>query len=210
MLPAAEPAFPPCPPVSSSAFYASPSPALDSAAVDVVVGHSHLISSRQIVRAGRIRGERKRAAEATLVSSPAFNLHSSSPPRSAVCSLSFSLSGYFEYIFGNEPRTDLRSSECCGCGRAPCGGRPHRRHLSLLRSSLVFNPPIDAHSLASLPSLAADGRKDVHLGYPHIKWAGGQCNQGQSKKACMINKYHKLPNWTGVCWSINYKILQTL
>ena len=145
------------PPVSSSAFYASPSPALDSAAVDVVGRSlaSHLIVSNRA----------QDPSEATLVSSPAFNLHSSSPPRSAV-SHSLSLSGYFEYIFGNEPRTDLRSSECCGCGRAPCGGRPHRRHLSLLRSSLVFNPPIDAHSLASLPSLAADGRKDVHLGYP--------------------------------------------
>ena len=160
------------PPVSSSAFYASPSPALDSAAVDVVVGHSHLISSRQIVRAGRIRRERKRAAEATLVSSPAFNLHSSSPPQSAVAPSPFPATSN---IF-------LATSRGRICGALSAErGRPHRRHLSLLRSSLVFNPPIDAHSLASLPSPPADGRKDVQLGYPHVKWAGGGSMQSRTK-----------------------------
>ena len=98
---------------------------------------SHLIASNR----AQDPCERERAAEATLVSSPAFNLHSSSPPQSAV-SPSLSLSGYFEYIFGNEPRTDLRSSECCGGGRAPCGGRAAAR-----------TTPFPASLIARFPAL---------------------------------------------------------
>ena len=141
------------PPVSSSAFYASPSPALDSAAVDVVVGHSHLISSRQIVRAGRIRRERKRAAEATLVSSPAFNLHSSSPPQSAVSPSPFPATSNIFLATSRGRICGALSAAGCGCGGRAEGGRTDDTFPCFAHRSFSIRPLMLTPSPPSLPPI---------------------------------------------------------